>query len=145
MRSMSEKTFLCLVVILFASVVGHGFTRTNTDVLDYSVTVEPDIANKSVKGSVVIRVQTVSNVVEFNRGDLTVDSVTEKGTPLQFAVNDHKLRISLSERRAAREIEVRYHGSPRRGIRFFPHRQQVNTIFSTRISSPQWKKHTEKV
>jgi len=51
---------------------------------------------------VVIRVQTVSNVVEFNRGDLTVDSVTEKGTPLQFAVNDHKLPIRKKSNTAAR-------------------------------------------
>ena len=128
---MAEKIFLCLAAILFASVVGHGSTPANTDVLHYSVTVEPDIANKSVKGSVVIRVRTTSNQVEFNCGELSIDSVTEKGKPLQFSVNDHKLRVSLSERKGEREIEVRYHGAPRRGIRFFPDRQQVHTIFST--------------
>lgn len=128
---MAEKIFLCLVAILFASVVGHGSTPANTDVLHYSVTVEPDIANKSVKGSVVIRVRATSHQVEFNCGELSIDSVTEKGKPLQFSVNDHKLRVSLSERKGEREIEVRYHGAPRRGIRFFPDRQQVHTIFST--------------
>src|ERR1700752_4446329 len=131
MLSMSEKIFLCLVVIMFGSFVSHGQTRTNRDVLRYSATVEPDIANKSVRGSVVIRVVTTSNVVVLDCGDLTIDSVTEKGTPLQFSVNDHKLRVSLGERKGEREIEVRYHGAPRRGIRFFPDRQQVHTIFST--------------
>lgn len=121
---MSEKIFLCLVV-LFASV------ELRADVLHYSATLEPDLTNKSVKGSVLIRVQTTSNVVELNCGDLTIDSVTEKGTPLQFSVNDHKLRVSIGERKDEREIEVKYHGAPRRGIRFFPDRQQVYTIFST--------------
>jgi aminopeptidase N len=144
---MSEKIFLCLVVILFVSVLGHGQTRANTDVLDYAATVEPDIGNKAVKGSVVIRVVPTSNVVEFNCGDLTIDSVTENNSPLEFSVDDHKLRVSLSQRKAGegsqtknqreidakrpREIEVRYHGAPRWGIRFFPDRQQVYTIFST--------------
>lgn len=126
---MSEKLFLCLVVIVFGNFMGHGQTRTNTDVLHYSATVEPDIAEKSVTGSVFIRVRTTANVVEFNCGDLTVDSVAEKGTPLQFSVHDHKLRVALGE--GEREIEVKYHGTPRRGIRFFPDRQQVYTVFST--------------
>jgi aminopeptidase N len=128
---MAEKIFLCLVAILFVSVVGHGSTPISTDVLHYSVTVEPDIANKSVKGSVLIRVRATSDMVEFNCGELFIYSVTENGKPLQFSVSDHKLRVSLSKRKGEREIEVRYHGTPRRGIRFFPDRQQVHTIFST--------------
>jgi aminopeptidase N len=125
---MSEKIFVCLAVILFVS---HGFAQTNTDIIHYSVTVEPDIEKKSVNGSVLVRVRTTSNVVEFDCGDLTIDSVSENGEPLQFAVNDRKLRVSLSERKGVRDIEVRYYGAPRRGIRFFPDRQQVHTIFST--------------
>lgn len=131
MLSMSEKIFLCLVLVVFGSVMSHGQTPTNTDVSHYSVTVQPDIEKKSVTGSVLIRVRTTSNVVEFNCGDLTIDSVTENGKPVQFAVVDHKLRVSLSERKPERDLEVRYHGAPRRGIRFFPDRQQVYTIFST--------------
>lgn len=128
---MSEKIFLCLAVILFASFVGHGRTQTNTDVIHYVVTLEPDIANKFVKGSVLIRVRTSSNWVEFNCGNLTIDSVTENGKPLQFSVSDRKLRVSFTPKEGAREIEVKYHGAPRYGIRFFPDRQQVYTIFST--------------
>ena len=128
MLSMSEKIIVCLAVILFAS---HGFAQTNTDIIHYSVTVEPDIEKKSVTGSVFIRVRTTSNVVEFNCGDLTIESVQEDGKALQFTVNDHKLRVSLGERKGERELEVKYHGAPRRGIRFFPDRQQVYTIFST--------------
>ena len=103
----------------------------DTDVLDYSATLEPDIANKSVKGSVLIRVLTDSQEVVFDCGGLTIDSVTENGKPLRFSVNDHKLNVSLSKTTRYRQIEVQYHGTPRYGIRFFPDRQQVYTIFST--------------
>jgi aminopeptidase N len=126
---MSEKTLLCLVVIFCVSVVGHGSTRM--DVLHYSATLEPDIANKSVKGSVFIRVLTDSSMVEFDCGELIIDSVTENGKPLQFSVSEHKLRVSLPKTTRERQLEVRYHGTPRRGIRFFPDRQQVYTVFST--------------
>jgi aminopeptidase N len=122
---MSEKIFLCLVLVFVTSSLAHA------DVLHYTATLEPDIANKTVKGTVIIRVRTASDVVEFNCGDLTIDSVTENGRPLEFSVQDHKLRVSLGERKGEREIEVRYHGAPRRGIRFFPDRQQVYTVFST--------------
>ncbi|HKS10647.1 MAG TPA: M1 family metallopeptidase [Pyrinomonadaceae bacterium] len=125
---MSEKIIVCLAVVLFAS---HGFAQTNTDIMNYSVTVQPDIEKKSVSGSVLIRVRTASNVVVFDCGDLTIESVQENGSPLQFSVNDHKLRVSLGPKKGERDLEVKYHGAPRRGIRFFPDRQQVHTIFST--------------
>jgi aminopeptidase N len=130
---MSEKRILCLVVVLCVSSVAHGFTRTNTDVLDYSATLEPDIANKTVRGSVSIRVLTDSREVVFDCGDLTIDSVLENGKPMQFSVNDHKVRVSVRgfKTNKERQIEIKYHGAPRRGIRFFPDRQQVYTVFST--------------
>jgi aminopeptidase N len=98
---------------------------------------EPDIANKSVKGTVLIRFLIKSNNlthVEFDCGDLTIDKVRLRGTTLQFAVNNRRLKISLPDGLRANvthEIEVDYHGTPRRGIRFFPDREQVYTIFST--------------
>ena len=130
---MSEKIFLCLVILFVTGTVAQA------NVLDYSATVEPDIANKTVKGSVLIRVVTSANVLEFNCGDLTIDSVVENNLPLEFSVNDHKLRVSLAERQGGKEIEagyqrrieVKYHGAPRYGIHFFPDRQQVYTLYST--------------
>ena len=127
MLSMSEKTLLCLVLILFLNVIAYG----STDVLHYSTTLEPDIANKSLKGSVLIRVTTDSAEVVFDCGELVIDSVTENGKAVEFSVNDHKLRVSPKTITRARQILVRYHGTPRRGIRFYPDRQQVYTVFST--------------
>ncbi len=128
---MAERLFVCLVVILLASFVGHGSARMDADVLHYSATLEPDIAANSGKGSVLIRVSTMSTSVEFDCGDLTVDAVKEAEAPLQFSVDNHRLRVSLPSGKRVREIEITFHGTPRRGIRFFPDRQQVYTIFST--------------
>jgi aminopeptidase N len=123
MENMFKKSFVILVLISFGSIAARA------DVLHYSVTLEPDISAKSVKGSVVIRLTTTSTAVEFDCGALTIDSVREGKAPLQFSVNNHKLRISL--RPGNREIQVEFHGTPKYGIRFFPDRQQVHTIFST--------------
>ena len=103
----------------------------DTDVLHYSATLEPDIAAKSVKGSVLIRVSTTSTAVEFDCGELTIDAVREARAPLQFAVTNRRLRVSLPAGKRVREIEIDFHGTPKFGIRFFPDRQQVYTIFST--------------
>lgn len=126
MLSMTKNALGCLVLILLASVAGHG-----ADVLHYSVTLEPDIAAKSVKGSVLIRVSTTATTVEFDCGELTIDAVREARAPLKFSVANRRLNVSLPAGKHVREIEIEFHGSPKRGIRFFPDRQQVYTIFST--------------
>jgi len=128
---MSERLFACLVLILVASVLGHGSARMDTDVLHYAATLEPDIAGKSVKGSVLIRFATTSSAVEFDCGALTIDAVRAGGSALQFSVANRRLRVSLPSEKRVREIEIDFHGTPKYGIRFFPDRQQVYTIFST--------------
>ena len=124
---MSERVFACLVLILVASVLGHA----STDVSHYAATLEPDIAGKSVKGSVLIRFATTSSAVEFDCGALTIDAVRAGGSALQFSVANRRLRVSLPSEKRVREIEIDFHGTPKYGIRFFPDRQQVHTIFST--------------
>lgn len=128
---MSERSFVCLVLILVASVLGHGSPRMETDVLHYAATLEPDIVAKSVKGSVLIRFATTSPEVELDCGDLTIDAVRAAGAPLKFSVANRKLRVPLPSEKRVREIEIDFHGTPRYGIRFFPDRQQVYTVFST--------------
>ena len=135
MLSMSERILLCLVVILFVGPVSHGSTRMNpdVDVLHYAASLDVGITDKTVTGSVRIRFRLGRgrSTVEFNCGNLTIDSVRERGTSLQFSVKDRKLLVSLNEGKREREIEVKFHGAPRYGIRFYPDRQQVYTIFST--------------
>jgi aminopeptidase N len=117
-------------------VYGTDDQKAKIDVLHYAATIEPDISGKSIKGAVVIQFSTESDnvsYVEFDCGDLTIDSVRDAGAPLQFSVMDHRLRVSLPSGAKAktREVHINYHGKPKWGIRFFPEREQVHTIFST--------------
>src|SRR4030095_6451644 len=112
-------------------------TSAAFDVIHYNLTLEPDIDRKSLTGKETIRLAArVANLteIEFSCGDLTIDSVREKGTAQQFVRRDRRLIITLSKAAQpdqTRQPEIDYHGTPRRGIRFFPERQQVYTIFST--------------
>lgn len=126
-----------VVVYLFALCLGASAavrTRTNysaadLDVLHYDATIEPDIAAKTIKGTVVIKFVSDSDQIEFDCGELAIDSVRLAGKPLKFAVKDRRLKIELPKKTG--ELLIEYHGTPRRGIRFFPDRNQVYTIFST--------------
>ena len=127
---MSEKRWLCLALSIVAILISSHAVAA-LDVLHYSATLEPDIFAKSVKGTVQIRFVTDSQEVEFNCGDLAIDSVRLGGAALKFSVVAHRLRVTLPRDRRTREIEIDFHGTPKYGIRFFPDRQQVYTVFST--------------
>jgi aminopeptidase N len=107
------------------------------DVLHYDAQVEPDIANKTVSGKVLIRLVALTaklDAIEFDCGNLTVDAVREGRAAQKFAQRDRRLSIALARPASVnetREIEILYHGAPRFGIRFFPNRSQVYTVFST--------------
>ena len=106
-------------------------------VLHYDATIEPDLINKTVTGKVFIKLvsRTASLVeVELDCGDLIIDGVREGKEAQQFVRRDHRVSISLShpaKDNDTRQIEIDYHGAPSRGIRFFPSRMQVYTVFST--------------
>lgn len=130
---------LCVVPLLTetraqrtAIVPGASF-----DVLHYDAQVEPDIANKTVSGKVLIKlVALTANLaaIELDCGNLTVDAVRENRIAQTFVQRDRRLSISLARSASmneTREIEIAYHGAPRRGIRFFPDHKQVYTVFST--------------
>jgi aminopeptidase N len=122
----------CAALMARAQATSTPFTITHYDVL-----IEPDIANKSIKGTVLIRLESrTANAtsVELDCGDLTVDSVREGKQTLRHSQADHRLRVFFSrpaKLSQVRRIEIVYHGTPRRGIRFFPERMQVYTVFST--------------
>jgi aminopeptidase N len=133
MRALNRISFffvlLCAAQPLFAQ------EKRSFDVLHYDVSLQPDITNKSLKGSMTIKyiamVQGLTKL-EFNCGDLVIDSVKQNGESREFKVENKKVTIFVSPHsRPTGEVQIEYHGAPRRGIRFFPEREQVYTIFST--------------
>jgi aminopeptidase N len=106
------------------------------DVIHYDAQVEPNIAKKAVAGKVLIQfiAQRALSVIELDCGDLKIDAVRERGKAQVFSSQNHRLSISFShpaQVNEKREIEIEYHGAPRRGIRFFPEQSQVYTVYST--------------
>src|SRR5215471_16766568 len=82
---------LVLIVVLSFQIVAAQ-PKASFDVLHYSITLEPDIPTKTVKGSVAIRfTSNVDNLtsVEFNCGDLEIDSVKQGRTSREFVVKEH--------------------------------------------------------
>ncbi|HSE31300.1 MAG TPA: M1 family metallopeptidase [Pyrinomonadaceae bacterium] len=136
-RLVLVAAFLCLIT--FGQVPTQSTPQSSGafDVIDYNLRLEPDIDRKSLTGKESIKLLALTTnltEIEFNCGELTIDSVKEKGVAQNFVRRDRKLIISLdrpARRNETRELEIEYHGTPRRGIRFFPERQQVYTIFST--------------
>lgn len=137
---MRRLLFLLLLLCVGASVANTKAQATAPhafDVLHYDARVEPDIANKTIKGKVlIVFVARAGNLetVGFDCGDLTIDAVRENREALQFTLSGGRLNVSLSRPARANErrhLEVEYHGAPRRGIRFFPEREQTYTAFST--------------
>lgn len=107
------------------------------DVLHYDARVEPDVVNKTVKGRVSIRLVARAGglgALEFDCGDLVIDAVRVGAKAERFERLERVVRVLLSRPARAgetREFEFEYHGAPRRGIRFYPEREMVYTVFTT--------------
>ena len=141
---LSDSSLLFSVFLLLCTlgVSSSGQTISNTppatfDVIHYDARVEPNIANKSVTGRVSIKfISRIDNLtkVELDCGELVIDLVRAGKEAQRFTRLDRRVSIALShpaKAGEAREIDVEYHGTPRRGIRFFPEQDQVYTVFST--------------
>src|ERR1051325_9819363 len=112
---------LVLLVVLFPNGAAPNQITSSAplfDVTHYDLLLEPDIDHKSVAGRETIRFisQTAAlREVEFDCGELLIDSVKEQGVAQKVVRRERQLIISLS--RAAkqgetREIEIEYHGLP---------------------------------
>lgn len=109
----------------------------NLDVLHYLARIEPDIAGKTLRGQVSIRLALRSEgaqQLEFDAGDLEIETVSERGRALAFDKAEQRLRVRLPQPGRAgerHEIDVTYRGAPRYGLEFHPERGEVYTVFST--------------
>jgi aminopeptidase N len=103
------------------------------DVIRYEAIVEPDIAAKSVRGTVSITFDplTDARTVTFDSGSLAIDAVRERGRERRFEQRDRRVTVSLDAAVARRTLVIEYHGSPTRGLLFRAEPPQAFTIFAT--------------
>lgn len=134
-RLMRRASHACICFFAVAAGFPQCVTATEgppIDVQHYRARVEPDLATRSVRG--MVSIDFVGNTKEavFDAGALEIDSVELKGRALPFVRDGSKLRVTLPGHISRRStLVVRYRGSPRFGLEFHPHRNELYTIFST--------------
>ncbi|GAB3387250.1 M1 family metallopeptidase [Lysobacter fragariae] len=124
-----------LVALLVAAPLQAAMPRA-FDVVAYRAQVEPDLATRSIRGAVTVRLRTTAPTADIalDRGALVIDAVEEDGHALEFSDEGTRVRIRLPRTARAGErhrITLRYHGTPAYGLEFAPDRAQVYTVFST--------------
>ena len=132
---------LVSLVALFV-ITSNGLAQTNTskptfDVLHYDAEITPDINNKSVSGNVTITfkpLQKELDQITLSAGRLRVKAVIKDGKSLNFRKTGRHLVIRFDQplkKQSEHRVRVSYQGKPSYGVRFFPEKKQVYTIFST--------------
>lgn len=107
------------------------------DVINYEAEIEPDFADKSVRGKVSVSFKALSDNLEeikLDAGNLEILTVKQGLQNLKFEKKDSFLIIRLIKPlklNKEHKIDIVYRGIPKYGIRFFPEQSQVYTIFST--------------
>ena len=113
----------------------HGQQPADTDVLHYDAEIEPNLLKKTIQGRVTITGKLLGIVkkVAFDCGDLSIEKIQTKEKELPFEVANNKVSIDVNgiDVKDPFEITIHYHGSPARGINFFPELEEVYTVFST--------------
>lgn len=128
--------FFCLSLWLFLGGV-NAQKMAQIDVLHYQAHLEPNIADKSIKGQISIRFRLLnkaSEIIVFNCGNLQIDRVVINKQALDYRVERRRLLITLRPEHITQpeiEVDIQYHGHPRQGIVFFPDSREVTTVFST--------------
>ena len=121
---MRLRFFLLLLGLFFFQATAAS-AGTSIDVLHYDAEIEPNLAERTIAGTVSIkflsRVSNLSEVV-LDAQELKIEGVSEEGSALEFESREGRVVIRL--KRAAREgenrlLKIRYSSKPTRGLRFY--------------------------
>ncbi len=95
----------------------------------YALQLEPDIASRSLRGElrVTLRPDDGDAQLRLALNGLHIDALAADGTTIAFTQDDDRLEARLPPH--ARELQLRYHGQPRRGLVFGA--QHVYSAFDT--------------
>ncbi len=122
-----------IITILVTWFVQSKANIPELDVVSYHLTIEPNIQQKSLKGTVVVkfRIDKTAPQVTFSSGNLKIDKLTGNHI-VGYTNRDGSLIIELAKRsQVENEIIIEYHGSPTRGLWFNSQHDYAYTIFST--------------
>jgi aminopeptidase N len=114
---------LFLLLALSPQTVRAG--EASFDVQHYQASLRPDLTERSLAGTVSIRLKSLTNnlsEIVLDAQELSIESVTEREQALSFETKEGRLLVSLKRPMSAgemRTLTIRYHGKPTRGLRFY--------------------------
>ncbi len=130
-RFISNLLLLVIPLLAFLPV-----KATPIDVLHYRASIEPDISNKKVKGTVSIEFKALHNTreISFDCDGLKISQLELIGIASSYVIKGRKVYIRLQESLETTEtyeVQMTYEGNPRWGVVFHPEVPSVSTVFST--------------
>lgn len=130
---LSNKQCLLLVFFLCFLSTSVYSQETKVDVLSYNLTIEPNIQEKYVEGTVLIHLKKGANenTIVLDAGALEIEEVTGANVK-SFRKKNAQLIIELSDQQQSdHKLSIRYHGYPKRGLLFNPDLEQAHTVYFT--------------
>ncbi len=122
---------VALALLLISSKVSPQ--NIQPDVTSYHLSIEPNIVESTIKGSVIINFQLNSNAdsVIFKSGNLEIDNVNGNNV-IGYKKIEKDLIVYLSKRNGLKnKIVVDYQGQPRRGLIFEKENNKAYTCYFT--------------
>ncbi len=125
---------ICLLVLwnCFLTITAYA-QEAELDVLSYELTIEPDIQNQSIEGSLRIQFKVANGAekIALDAGKLQIDEVSGTSVLSHNKVGS-KLVIALTrQEQTQHEVTIHYHGSPKKGLLFNPTLNQAHTVYFT--------------
>jgi len=125
--------FLLFSPIFYYSLVAQSSKPSRVDVLHYQVHLEPNLSENSIEGNVTIKfkINSTTRKVVFDCGNLKVTRI-EGMHVKRFEQVKNKVIISLSQSDLETcEIQLFYHGKPKRGLVFLNDSQELYSVYFT--------------
>lgn len=129
---LKNKIFFLFIWSCFLAIPVYA-QKAELDVLSYQLTIEPDIQNQSIEGSLLIQFEVANGTesIALDAGKLQIDKVSGTSVASYNKVGS-KLLIALNQQEQTHhEVTIQYHGNPKKGLLFNPALNQAHTVYFT--------------
>ncbi|RNC79654.1 MAG: hypothetical protein ED557_14115 [Balneola sp.] len=132
LSTLKNKKLILAICACLLAITAHS-QETELDVLSYELTIEPNIQNQSIEGSLLIKFEVADSINEISLDASTLEIYKVSGASVIYHKKvDSKLLVDLTpQEQTLHEIAIHYHGNPERGLLFNADKNQAHTVFFT--------------